>query len=164
MTSVQDVFLLGMKRTVPALLPMPSPGLIVNVGAGYARIPGAEALDLPTYDADRDAFPYETGTVAGIHAYHFLEHLKNPVRFLQEAQRVLQPGGILQICVPYYNSQAMAQDLDHQHAFCEDTWKNLMANQYYNKNRVTWHFAIGFNMILGLVERNLCLITQLIRQ
>jgi len=151
-----------MDRDIPDLWHIPA-GKQLNIGAGNKYIPGTVSLDYPDWDADHDLLPYEDESIAGIHAYHFLEHCQYPVRVLAEFQRVLMPGGVVNIVVPYYKSQMMAHDLDHKHAFCEDTWKILFRNPYYDKNQIEWKFEVGVNLIIGIVERNLCLMTQLLR-
>lgn len=133
----------------------------LNLGAGNKVIPNAIPLDLPEWNADVDDIPCHDDSVQQIYAYHFLEHVKEPVRILQECQRVLIPGGIMNICVPYYSSAIAHQDLDHKHFFTEETWKTLFRNKYYNKNKIEWRFEITFNLIAGIVERNICLFTQL---
>jgi len=140
--------------------------LILNVGAGNKLIPGTTVLDLPRWNADTDPIPFDDATVSGIHAYHFLEHVHRPADVLWEFQRVLKVHGFVNICVPYYNAQCQAQDLDHKHAFCEETWRNLFVNPYYSRRwdaRGPWQFLIRTNVIMGLVERNLVLLTQLIK-
>lgn len=159
----QEFFKLGMDRDVPNILDMPE-GLHLNLGAGKKLIGDSFALDFPQWDADKDPIPYKDGSVSGIHAYHFLEHVQDPVAVLRECQRVLKSGGVMNICVPYYNSNLFAQDLDHKKAFCEETWKNTFQNTYYDKHGKGWEFEIGFNMICGVVERNLSLLTQLVRK
>lgn len=160
--SLPQLFLLGMDRSIPEPLPMPT-GLVLNLGAGNKVIDGTVPLDWPTWDADKDPLPYRDGEVHGIHCYHFLEHVAHPVAILIECQRVLKPYGLLQICVPYYKSNMAAQDLDHKSFFTEDTWKTLFNNPYYKKHRVDWKFEVHLNVIMGVAERNLCLLTQLVR-
>ena len=96
-----------------------------------------------------NAIPYPDGSVAVIHAYHFLEHLEKPVAMLAECQRVLRPGGVMNIVVPYYTSQMMAHDLTHRHAFCEDTWKITFQQSVLQTSR----FAGGMEMG-GRVKRH----------
>lgn len=159
-----DLFKLAMDREVPEIRENAWHGdIILNLGAGGKNIRNAIPLDYPEWDADKDPIPYGDETVSQIHAYHFLEHCSDPVKVLQECQRVLEDGGHMNICVPYYTSQMGAHDLDHKHNFCEDTWKILFNNPYYDKNKINWQFVIGFNVICGIVERNLCLLTQLIK-
>jgi len=87
-----------------------------------------------------------------------------PVKVLLECQRVLEPGGIMFIAVPYGGSDIAFQDLDHKHFFTEETYKTLFKNKYYNKNQIEWKMGIGFNMICGIAHRNLVLLTQLIKE
>jgi SAM-dependent methyltransferase len=159
---LQSLMEIGLDRTIPRWAQAPN-GLIVNIGPGTKHIRDAVELDWPKWNADTDLMPYPDGTVAEIHAYHFLEHLKDPISMLREFQRVLKPRGVVNIVVPYYNAQAFAQDLDHKHGFCEETWRNLFSNPYYTKNKEGWKFNVGMNVIGGIVERNICLFTQLIR-
>ena len=161
------LFKLGMDRVLPQMIGPPTNGLELNLGAGNKLIPGAIALDLSSgWNADKDDLPYPDRSVAVIHAYHLLEHLRHPIRLLAEVDRVLMPGGVMNIVVPYYTSQMMAQDLTHQHAFCEETWRNLFANDYYVKVEApaVWRLRVGLNIIIGIVERNLCLMTQLVAE
>ena len=134
---------------------------VLNFGAGNKKIEESVSLDYPDWDADSQNIPWPDGSVDDIVAMHFFEHLSNPVYVLQECQRVLKVGGTLNILVPYYNSQMQAQDLDHKSQFCEETWKILFRNPYYDKNKIDWKFKINFNMIMGISERNLALVTQL---
>lgn len=152
-----------MKRHIPSLLPnIDTRGLaMLNLGGGLADIEGCENVDYPEWDADKDQLQFEDESVSVIHAYHFLEHCKEPVKVLQECQRVLVKGGVLNIVVPYYTSQMAAHDLDHKHVFCEETWKNLFDTRFYDKNKIEWKFRIHANFIMGVVERNLALLTQL---
>lgn len=159
---IQEWFYLGMDRRIPKLLDFKE-GTILNVGAGNKNIAGSLAIDYPEYDADRDSLPFKDNSIAGIHCYHFLEHINDPVSVLQDFQRVLMDDGVVNILVPYYKAQMQFQDLDHRHFFCEETWRVLFSNSYYDKNRINWKFKIHSVFILGLVERNLGLFTQLVK-
>lgn len=161
--TIIDLFRVGMARDIPNLRPMPT-GTKLNLGAGKKLIAGSIALDYPDWDADHHRIPFQDGVISGIHCYHFLEHVRQPILMLEEFQRVLRPGGVVNIVVPYYTSQMQAQDLDHKHCFCETTWDNIFANKYYKKYPVDWQFEVGTNIIIGIVERNVCLMTQLIRK
>jgi ubiquinone/menaquinone biosynthesis C-methylase UbiE len=156
----KDFFEIGMDRGLGIIWKFED-GIILNVGSGNKKIENSIPLDYPEWDADVDSIPYEDESVVGIYCYHFLEHVKKPVKVLLEFQRVLKIGGLVNIVVPYYNSQMQNQDLDHKNRFCEESWRVLFNNPYYNKNRIDWRFNINFNFICGLVERNLALLTQL---
>ena len=162
MDNFQIFFKNAMDRNIPTLKFFYSiHGIELNLGEGNKKIIHAIPLDYPDWNADTDEIPYADNSISQIHAYHFLEHCKYPIKVLQECQRVLRTGGHMNICVPYYSAAIASQDLDHKHFFTEETWKTLFKNQYYDKNKIEWKFKIGFNLICGIVERNLCLLTQL---
>lgn len=157
---IQELFKLGMKRDIPNLLP-DCDSLVLNLGCGNNPIAGAFNLDYPEWDAHDGRLHWVDNIVDQIHAYHFFDQIRNPIEILRECERVLKPGGYVNIVVPYYNSQLAFKGLNHQNAFCEETWRILFTNQYYNKNKTEWKFKICLNIIIGLVERDLCLMTQL---
>jgi len=162
--TIEMLFLLGMKRYLGELK-APS-GLVYDVGCGNNPVKGAKPLDYPEWDAEVDAFPEPDGSVGGIYAFHFLEHLdgKAAIRVLREFERVLVPGGLLTVVVPHRLGSMAFQDLDHKSFWTEDSWKTLFSNPNYDKNReAPWKFEVDFNAIIGINERNLALCSQLRR-
>jgi SAM-dependent methyltransferase len=159
---IEELFKIGMKRDIPELLDPPPTGYKLNIGSGNQIVPGFHNFDLPYWDAEKDRIPYEDSAVGAIYAFHLLEHLSDPRPLIREALRVLKKGGIFNIVVPYYTSQMQAHDLDHKTCFCEETWKQLLSSEYYSKDKISG-FKIGTNIIIGVVERNLALMTQLIK-
>lgn len=164
---VQDLFRLGMKRNLPPLLSFPG-GRAINVGSSPSDtwdIPSAVALGLPNWVWPRDPIPFSKESVSTIHCYHFLEHLTgvDAIRFLREAERVMIPGAsVLNFCMPYYNSSLQAECLDHKSMWNESTFGNLFNNSGYDVAG-EWKLKVHFQMIAGIVERNLCIIGQLTR-
>jgi len=165
-TNIETFFEIGMKRSVG--IKEQSPGLVVNLGAGKSKMPGAHNLDLPSWDARFDPIPFEPETVDEIHAHHFLEHLQSShvKTMLAEAQRVLKPGGCMFITVPLWKSKLAHEDINHMTFFSIDTWKELFSSRFYDTggNDEPWRFDVVFNMILGIDEDNLAICTQLVKQ
>jgi len=187
--NIQQLFELGMKRQVPELLDFPE-GLVLNLGAGKHVLPGAFNIDYPQWDAESYSIditlndrallitgkehPIEQardllGTcpdnvIAGIHAYHFLEHVRDPRRMLREMQRVLKPGGVINICVPHYWGSMAHHDLDHKNTYAIDTWANTFSAPWYTKDREGWKLRIHFNMLMAVAERNAAILTQLVKE
>lgn len=164
MSNFTEFFYYGMDREIVDPKPIiPQSGITINLGAGNKKITGAYALDLPEWDGEKDKIPFNSNSVKVIHAYHFLEHLTTNgiMNVLKESDRVLQQGGYMNITVPYYSSQIMAHDITHKTPFCEDTWKVLFAKNYYDNKLPKLNLVVTFNMIMGIVERNICLFTQL---
>ena len=165
MMTIQDFIKIGMIRDVNQLVSSDW-GLELNLGAGEKPIDGTIPLDLPEWNADFDAIPYSDKSVQGIWALHFLEHVIYPIAVLKECQRVLVPGGVMNIVVPYYTSNLHHSDLDHKHTFSENTFKQLFRQkEYYAKGQedFEWDFKINFSLIIGVEEKNLALYTQLVR-
>ncbi len=169
---IMEMLRLGADRPgIPAWLPLAPYGpsrnkgpVILNLGAGEKRIAGAVSLDLPEWDADTDRLPYRNDSVTAIYALHFLEHVKDPIAVLRECQRVLVPGGHLNVVVPHWNTQLAHSDLDHKTSWDEETWSRIFNNKYYAKDHDGWRFRIGANVLMGIDARNLLIITQLIKE
>lgn len=165
-----DLFANGMKRQLP-LIRVDDAGLgtpvVVNLGSGDSRIAYADNLDLPGWRAI-DGIPHGDDIVDVVHAYHFLEHLRAPVMIfmLSEIERVLKPGGVANIVVPYARADIAFQDPTHECYFTEETWRTIFQNNYYMMpgHEREWKFDIGFNLIAGIVSRNLAIFTQLIKK
>lgn len=82
-------------------------GILLHIGCGELVQPGWVNVDFEArpgvlYFNMLNPFPIEDGTVAQIHAEHFLEHLEydDAVRFLSECHRVLKTQGRMRIVVP----------------------------------------------------------------
>jgi ubiquinone/menaquinone biosynthesis C-methylase UbiE len=49
---------------------------------------------------DAQELPFSQASFDALVAFHLIEHLPNPEKFLQEAARVLRPGGLLALATP----------------------------------------------------------------
>jgi hypothetical protein len=162
--NIQQLFKLGMKRDIPDLLEFP--GKSFDIGAsGKSVAPGATPLGLPEWSFPRDKIPAESNSVATLHCYHFLEHLTgdDAIAFLREAERVMIPGNsVLNFVVPYFSSPLQAQDITHKSAWMEETFRNLFDNHYYDPAG-EWKLREHTVMIIGIVNRNLAMMGQLVK-
>jgi len=98
----------------------------VNLGCGKNYREGYLNCDVnPRVRADLyfdlEVFPYplETSSATEIVMDNVLEHLGDIPRVLSELHRILVPGGVLQITVPYAKSDWAYQDPTHKHYFTE---------------------------------------------
>lgn len=85
-------------------------GISIEVGGGpgffKAALPDVVSTDLiycPWLDviADAQSLPFREGSVSNVFGLDILHHLAAPVAFLQEAERVLSPGGRLILVEPW---------------------------------------------------------------
>ena len=73
---------------------------------------------------------FEDNSIEEIRAHHFLEHIKDIVELMNECWRVLKPGGIMDIVVPYALSHAAFQDPYHVRFFVPESFFYFSA--YFN--------------------------------
>lgn len=87
-----------------------TPGPTIELGAGIARfkeiVPEAIATDVePTpwteVVVDAQRMPYRDGSVGNVVLFDVFHHLADPAGFLDEARRVLRPGGRVLVIDPY---------------------------------------------------------------
>jgi SAM-dependent methyltransferase len=157
----------GINRTVGTEWANPAGTSLLELGPGkMKKVDGAAALEWPAWNAERDYLPFANDSIDAIYSTHFMEHLSaHGVRhILREAWRVLKVGGQFNAVIPHAQSTIYLHDIDHKTPFVIDTWKNILASEYYDKSATGLKFRIGTNFLYGIVERNVCLCTQLIKE
>ena len=120
------------KQVVTAPAPEPKPGLKLDLGCGPNKRPGFIGVDERKFNGVdvvtdlRKPWPWDDGSVAEVHASHFLEHLTGSERvwFFNELYRVLAPAeygpggnpvkGFASIIVPHWSSERAYGDPTHQ--------------------------------------------------
>lgn len=99
----------GWFRDIGAVL-SPVEGRSIELGSGISRlstvVPGIEPTDVVSTPwtssvVDAEALPYAERSVANIVLVDVFHHLARPARFLDEASRVLAPGGHVIVLDPY---------------------------------------------------------------
>jgi glycosyltransferase involved in cell wall biosynthesis len=88
----------------------------LDLGGRLNAWPGFTTVDL--FDADIVAdlnkpWPFADNSVGVIRASHIFEHLKDPIHTMNEAHRVLAPGGWLLLEVPSTDGRGAFQDPTH---------------------------------------------------
>lgn len=90
----------------------------LDLGAGRNPIEGHLAVDLratPETDlmASADDLPFADESVDRIHANSLLPHLHDYTAAFEEWNRVLKPGGELEVAATHAHSTGIVQDADH---------------------------------------------------
>ena len=75
-------------------------------------------------------------SVSEIHASHFVEHLtaEQRVRFVNEAYRVLKPGGTVTIITPHWASNRAYGDFTHQWPPIAEMWYYYLKKEWRDAN------------------------------
>lgn len=156
-----------------------SSGERIQLGAGFKHIEGWRNLEYPEWDADLPIPPaglsaheaavriqkQPNDSVSEIASYHTLDHLspRQVIGTLREIERVLVPGGTFTNIVPHADSQLAKECIHHQSRFMIDTWRNIFSERQYEHDG-NWSLEVGLNFVFGLTERNVVLVTQLVKK
>jgi SAM-dependent methyltransferase len=78
-------------------------GVDISRSAIEGRTDAPTSWEFRQHDLD-DGLPFDDQVADAIHANQVIEHIREPVRFLSEARRVLRPGGVLVVTTPNVRS------------------------------------------------------------
>lgn len=112
-----------------------------DIGCGNNKKSGYIGIDIDKYDGVDivqdlrfTPLPFESGSMHGAYASHFLEHLTfdENIYLFNEVWRVLRPGAVFEVVVPHGFSYAGMVDLSHKTFWTEDTFGYFTPeNKYY---------------------------------
>lgn len=115
----------------------------LNLGSGKNLKEGYINVDLFVEDAEVQhdlneyPYPFEDNSVDFILASHIVEHLKEPMDFFKEIQRILKNGGLAEIVCPHVDATGGAFGaIDHRHYFHESAIDSVtgVQNSMFSKN------------------------------
>ena len=125
----------------------------LNLGAGTDIMPGWVNHDVVqltgidcVHDLNSRPWPWADGSVAEIKIYDVLEHLDALIPSLEEIWRILAPGGLCRVSVPYWNSWCAAADPTHKRAFHELTFHFFDPESPYCRSR-PYYSSARFNIV-----------------
>jgi predicted SAM-dependent methyltransferase len=101
--------------------------LKLNLGNGGVVSDGWTSVDIcPPADVIADltlTWPWATSTVAEIVMNDVIEHLSDKIFTMNEADRVLRPGGLLHVSVPSTDGRGAFQDPTHVSYWNVNSWR-----------------------------------------
>ena len=126
----------------------------LNLGCSNQLLSGYQNVDI-CLPADKIAdlskyWPWDDNSVDEIRAYDIIEHLPNKIHTVNEAWRVLKPGGIFDIIVPTTDGRGAFQDPQHI------SFWNLNSFQYYCKGVAEYerfHVAYGIKCCYSIISK-----------
>lgn len=146
----------------------------LDAGCGRAKQDGFLGLDIvrvPGVDVvcAIECLPFRSGSIVEVRALHVLEHIRNLIPAMEEIHRILRPGGIFIVEVPYYRHEGAFRDPTHVRFFTKNTFRYFEPGSpfsYYSTARFRisnvvsireipfqWHVAHHFPRIAHILAR-----------
>jgi SAM-dependent methyltransferase len=144
------------------------PGAILDVGCGAAKHPGAVGLDVSpdtaadiVHDLDELPYPIADSSFDQILLQDVIEHVREPIRVLEELHRIARPGARVQLRTPHFSSALAYGDPTHRHYFSTIAIRSLAEPRFahytdvrFRVVRVTldmWlaHRALGLGLLFN---------------
>ena len=100
----------------------------LELGGGQNKKTGFLNIDIlpgPGVDIVCDisqGLPLKDNSVRHVYSRHFLEHIPDTVKLMEEIYRVCQPNALVQIKVPYFKSDGAFKDPTHVKFFTRETF------------------------------------------
>jgi len=119
-----------------------NPQINLHLGAGtkilsnYINhdIAPLDGIDV-VHDLNIYPWPWADNSIDSILAIDLIEHLDNFLSVMAEIHRILKPGGILTLKVPYWNSVYAHADPTHKRGFHEFTFHFFDPDSHWCKQR-----------------------------
>jgi glycosyltransferase involved in cell wall biosynthesis len=129
----------------------------LNLGCGDAHLSGMWNVDIvPPADQIvdlRETWPWPDSSVDFIRAHDVIEHLPDKIRTMNEAWRVLQPGGKIEIAVPTTDGPGAFQDPTHQSFWNRRSFLYFESgNPYRERFAQSYAIVAAFRVVSDQIE------------
>jgi predicted SAM-dependent methyltransferase len=125
--------------------------------AGFVGVDCTKTQDADiVHDLNKYPYPFEDNSVDEINCQHFVEHVDDLVKFMDECWRILKPEAKMNIVAPYYANMRAWQDPTHKRAISESSflyfnkqWRidtKLNECHPYNEIKSDFDFSYGYNI------------------
>lgn len=123
----------------------------LDLACGQNKQQGFKGVDIapgPGVDfvVDLEKFPwkeFEDGSVEEIYCSHYVEHVPDLMKFMNEVWRICEDNAKVVFVAPYYTSIRAWQDPTHKRAISEATWPYF--NEDWRKANKLDHYPIKSN-------------------
>ena len=130
--------------------------LFLDLGCGNKKMPGFFGVDIMKLscvdlvrDIEQEGLPFSTSSILHIRCFHFLEHVNDPIKIINECWRVLVKHGTLEISVPTIVGGWAFADLTHRNFF------NQLSFFHYFDHRFSRTSYSGIVNRWEIVEQNI---------
>ena len=121
----------------------------LHLGCGLAIKPDYVNLDIKklpgvdiVHDLNKFPYPFKNNEFDFVEMHHVLEHLKEPLRVIEEIWRISKPGAISVIAVPHWSHFTAYSDLTHKNYF-----SSALFLYYEEKNPRYYSDRVNFKVL-----------------
>lgn len=139
-------------------------GIKLDIGCGLKCKPGFVGVDIRKFSKDvkivfdlnsKKRLPFKDNSIDEIYLAHVLEHLDNPIRLIEECNRVLKKGKLLEIHSPYF-AYPHANVFIHKNYWDIFGCLRILNGEYHELNcsfsEVNWNYNWMNSKLYKLVE------------
>lgn len=128
--------------------------VVIELGCGankrHADALGIDALDYPGVDIVGDIYEvlaqFPPGSVDRVYSYHFIEHVENVSRLLEELSRVVKVGGELEFVAPHFSNPHFYSDPTHRNFFGLYTFSYFSTGAPLRRQVPTYQAQLRFRL------------------
>jgi SAM-dependent methyltransferase len=145
--------------------------LKLDLACGNRKQPGFTGVDFVkttdtdiVHDLNKYPYPFAAESVDEISCQHFIEHVDDIVKFMDECWRILKPEAKMVVVAPYYANMRAWQDPTHKRAISESSflyfnrqWRidtKLNESYPYSTMKCDFDFTYGYNISNDWVNRS----------
>jgi SAM-dependent methyltransferase len=120
-----------------------APGRILDVGCGSKKYPGSVGVDISAdtdadvvHDLDRFPYPFEDDSFDQVLMQDVIEHVREPIKVMDELHRICAPGARIQLRTPHFSSMLAYSDPTHRHYFSAEAIRTLSEPRFAHYTQV----------------------------
>lgn len=118
-------------------------GCGAEVLAGYVNVDIEPRNGVILHDLNNVPYPFKEASFEHIRCHSILEHVKSITVVMEELQRILIPGGTLEIIVPHYTSPVAWGNPTHTRGFGHETFLYYIKGYSGNETYTSRPFSRG---------------------
>ncbi len=125
----------------------PTKTIKLDIACGQNKREGFKGVDIApgkgvdfVHDLEKYPWPFADNSVEEANISHYVEHVRDLIKFMNELHRIMKPGAQCSIVSPYYSSMRAWQDPTHVRAISEATF--LYFNQKWLSDNKLDHYGV----------------------